>query len=344
MKKDLMKKSLLVMLGLAVLGSVPVYSAQTSVAPANTTAVNSVNSDDNYIDDVYQKYKQIVVWKKNYILVYIPDDARAQFVWSQFKIWENVLGGAITFEKIVVDRNADITVHYENPYLGKKVGFTRLSFKDGEIRKADMFIYDDILTNPLKDFAVLHEIGHALGITNHSPNPADIMYATKTARQNGLSVRDKNTIKMLYEPSIGGMNYKPKSAVETSSRSSDLQNADKLLENGQFEAAIQAYKKIASGGLDTAEAYAGMATCYYTMGKGDEAYKYAKKAVAAKPNDKAIVHSYLGIGLLTEHNKDVKKFIDKYTAENPDALSDYEVQSTIQQLQSSNDNKKEGIK
>ena len=332
MKRDFMKKSLVIVLGLLILGSLPV-SAADIYAPNNFGVKQSSNNGDNYVEDVYQKYKQIVTWKKNYLLVYIPDDARSQFVWSQFKVWENVFGGAIIFEKITVDRNADITVHYENPYLGKKVGYTRLSFKDGEIRKADMFIYDDILTNPLKDFAVLHEIGHALGITNHSPNPADIMYATKTARQNGLSVRDKNTIKILYGPSMGQEAYIPKAAPEITSRSSDLQKADKLLENSQFDAAIQEYKRIAIGGLDTAEAYAGIATCYYAMGKSSEAYRYAKKAIALKPNDKEIVHMYLGMGMLTDHTKDVKKFLDKYTAENPDALSDYEIKSTLIQLQ-----------
>jgi hypothetical protein len=46
----------------------------------------------------------------------------------------------------------------------------------------------------------LHEIGHALGLANHSPNPEDIMYASATSATLGctLTNRDKNTIVGLY--------------------------------------------------------------------------------------------------------------------------------------------------
>jgi hypothetical protein len=51
---------------------------------------------------------------------------------------------------------------------------------------------------------VLHEMGHALGLGEHSPHPEDIMYGSasrKTAR--GLSSRDRATLKLLYQRPIG---------------------------------------------------------------------------------------------------------------------------------------------
>jgi predicted Zn-dependent protease len=50
----------------------------------------------------------------------------------------------------------------------------------------------------------LHEIGHALGITAHSPISNDIMYARTTSSDanNELTQRDKNTLFMLYSANI----------------------------------------------------------------------------------------------------------------------------------------------
>lgn len=301
----------------------PMYAAK---APS-TKVAGTTNNGDNYIDEVYQKYKQLVYWQKNYILVYIPQDERDQFVWSQFKTWENVLGGSIIFERVLTQQNADIFVHYENPYLGKKVGFTRLSFKDGAIRRADMYIYDDILTNPLKNFAVLHEIGHALGITNHSSNPADIMFATKTARQNGLSQRDKNTIKMLYNTDTTTIVSNIENNKDENPGSAELQQAEIMLNSMQPENALQMYTKILEKGKEKPEAYFGMAKCYYIMNKSDLAFKYAKKAIDEDKNNYDLLIGFIKIALDTNHHKELKKCLDDYTSRNPKSLSDGAIQS-----------------
>jgi hypothetical protein len=49
---------------------------------------------------------------------------------------------------------------------------------------------------------VLHEMGHALGLGGHSPDAADVMFATGTGH-TGLSERDRATLRALYAKPIG---------------------------------------------------------------------------------------------------------------------------------------------
>ncbi len=51
-------------------------------------------------------------------------------------------------------------------------------------------------TEKIKQIA-MHQMGHAIGIYGHSPNPDDIMYTNFSV--NKLSDRDKNTIKEIYK-------------------------------------------------------------------------------------------------------------------------------------------------
>lgn len=51
---------------------------------------------------------------------------------------------------------------------------------------------------------VLHEMGHGLGLGGHSPDPNDIMFPSVVSRaQEGLSERDRATLRALYERPIG---------------------------------------------------------------------------------------------------------------------------------------------
>ena len=52
--------------------------------------------------------------------------------------------------------------------------------------------------------AMLHEMGHALGLGGHSPERADIMYPrVRRSAEEGLSRRDRNTLRALYTRPVG---------------------------------------------------------------------------------------------------------------------------------------------
>jgi predicted Zn-dependent protease len=50
---------------------------------------------------------------------------------------------------------------------------------------------------------MLHEMGHALGLTGHSPAIGDIMYRNIRGETEGLSARDRETLRRLYEKPVG---------------------------------------------------------------------------------------------------------------------------------------------
>ncbi len=51
--------------------------------------------------------------------------------------------------------------------------------------------------------AVLHEMGHALGLAGHSPDPQDVMYPDVASGITGLSERDRQTLIGLYRSPNG---------------------------------------------------------------------------------------------------------------------------------------------
>lgn len=59
--------------------------------------------------------------------------------------------------------------------------------------------------------AVLHEMGHALGLRGHSPESGDIMYKN-VAGAEGLSPRDRETLRLLYSRPNGKTLVGPRSA------------------------------------------------------------------------------------------------------------------------------------
>jgi predicted Zn-dependent protease len=59
----------------------------------------------------------------------------------------------------------------------------------------------EVLSDPAMKAVCLHELGHALGISGHSPYSNDIMYPTLNFDQvlTNLTERDTATIKRLYQ-------------------------------------------------------------------------------------------------------------------------------------------------
>jgi predicted Zn-dependent protease len=126
--------------------------------------------------------------------------------------WASPLQGKISFKFVNDRKNADITVDWAHD-MTKAVdceegGQARYFGQAGHLTHVDIMLLTIDpsptvkLTAARVSWILHHEIGHALGLVGHSPDPDDIMYyncsPTVMAKYAELSKRDQNTIAKLY--------------------------------------------------------------------------------------------------------------------------------------------------
>ena len=109
---------------------------------------------------------------------------------------------------------------YDVSILQRRFGVAQIvvsgRFRDGTLATADMI--RETMT---------HEVGHALGLGGHSPNPEDVMYgfsdprpgeptadvaAAGEAIHRGLTARDRETLRLLYTRPNGARIHAPRQA------------------------------------------------------------------------------------------------------------------------------------
>ena len=151
-----------------------------------------------------------------------PEDYVAA-VEEAFEMWERELEGLVTFEGAPTRAQADLEVLLlpeVAPHASDKkvLGMIRLrdacrsagwdpdaerlevSFDVPDLR---IYMADDfgLFTSEQVKWIALHEIGHALGMRDHSPIPADLMYemVRDAISLPGLSIEDVNSFVSLYQ-------------------------------------------------------------------------------------------------------------------------------------------------
>lgn len=171
-----------------------------------------MNTNYTYIYRVLSNNK-LCRWNKSLINVYINysevgphlDKVRLENrIKSSFAVWENALEGKLKFN-FVDNFNEDCNIYIDfqrNNCVGA-IGQCTFSniLPSGEFKR--MYITLGLIWTQLFDATVIHEIGHALGIIGHSPHNLDIMYESANPAVTGLSVKDINTIRLMYKLPLG---------------------------------------------------------------------------------------------------------------------------------------------
>lgn len=168
---------------------------------------------------------QILIWppRSNPIRIFIepgrPDQAFAPGVIQRcLEDWQNATGGRLHFQQVVSSEGANILITlHEGPltdpiaHVGRaeylmpeeqlrehRLNLVRVTLNTGEAdlrrRQPDRLSEEGRRAQFYR--MALHELGHAIGIWGHSPDPGDIMFAHPIAEK--LSERDIRTIRKLY--------------------------------------------------------------------------------------------------------------------------------------------------
>lgn len=122
------------------------------------------------------------------------------YVIGGLQSWAKALDGRLSFVQTHSRKDADITLDWVSSFDDKYVaGITNYSVGHASVEIKTVGIPDkDIKCN------IIHEIGHALGITGHSQDASDIMVGTRRWHRDNtpydptLSSRDVQAIRRLY--------------------------------------------------------------------------------------------------------------------------------------------------
>ncbi len=231
-----------------------------------------------------------------------------EIICQAFSDWRNAASGKVSFIFISAKSGADIVVHWSNDRSnisssiegGNTVLDVDALSSITSIRSAKITLVPPAIATGTGNLeirlAALHEIGHALGLDGHSPNPADVMYAfagsIKTIPQ--LSERDRNTLQKLYSLDINQSN---RVRVLTEQSRADCMQ-------GNFAGAAQKLKEACEIDPSSYTLHSLCGLVLSRLRRDDEAKEHLLKAVQLNKNDPTAWRSlgafYSSIGNLPE--------------------------------------------
>ena len=175
-----------------------VYKRMQSVQQAKQ------NDTGNYVNNLEKTAK----WQKMPIKVWIQDSPYKNTAKKAFGEWEVKSNKTVSFILVPNPNFAQIKVVFVNSISDKfddsNIGLTTAKISGNTIKSAKVQILQRTDSGKMRTYnqiypVILHEIGHALGMTGHSTRNNDIMYENNLTNDDHLSNRDINTLKAIYK-------------------------------------------------------------------------------------------------------------------------------------------------
>ena len=161
------------------------------------------NDTGNYLSDLDRTSK----WTSMPIRVWVEPCLHTTTAQKAFKEWQQKTGNLVRFVFVGNKNASQINVEFVSILSqpsADNLGLTTLKYNGRKNLHAKIEILEKTASNRMKTqtqlyAVILHEIGHALGISGHSRNNNDIMYANDFTNDIHLSQRDINTIRAIYK-------------------------------------------------------------------------------------------------------------------------------------------------
>jgi predicted Zn-dependent protease len=178
--------------------------------PATLTQWKPASNSEQYFDQIKASPAGYLIWSQFPVKVYVAPLPKG--VLLKEHLWQAAIASAIQawnpyLPLQLTTQEAQADIHIQGTPPKRRSG--------GRVRSAEtqyefyvshrhtlahrMTIY--IRPNQTEAYiraATRHEVGHALGLWGHSPNPQDTMYFSQVRTPANISPRDINTLKLIY--------------------------------------------------------------------------------------------------------------------------------------------------
>ncbi|MBX9569736.1 MAG: tetratricopeptide repeat protein [Candidatus Obscuribacterales bacterium] len=217
-----------------------------------------------------------------------------------FQTWATASKNILSFQFVTSSKDAQIKCHWtskaDDLSESGEQGVARTSHVEHYLTHADVTI---LMADPRNSKVpvsteiitktCLHEIGHALGLSGHSPNPKDVMYFSE--EDNGvkivdLTTRDRKTIHMLYTQSLVTHRENTALTEKAVARAYTFDEGVKFINRKDYEGAVSCFTYVlgknpsmSMARINLGIAYAGLAMQRDEESRFEEAEQYYKQAL-----------------------------------------------------------------
>lgn len=143
------------------------------------------------------------------IKTYIPEHSKKALMKQAFSAWTKATNGKIVFKYVQNPKDANIKVKFVRDIYDVTGNKTTIGQTYHESRGEYMVFAQITISERSPNGALfrndavyrvmVHEIGHALGIFDHSQDKMSIMYYSKASRNQTITQSDINYISKLYK-------------------------------------------------------------------------------------------------------------------------------------------------
>lgn len=297
---------------------------------AENMSKDNLTKSSNYLTLAVTKDGKISRWNKKTIKYsyFDPTNYYVKYITSAITTYNKLFKGLFKFEYTQNRDSADVEIVVKpsfDPSERSNEAFmlgltnTYLNENSNNIEKAKITL---IYRHPIEKNKsisgedmykiILHELGHAVGISGHSDNENDIMFPILSKADEKLSSRDRVTIKLIYSNDTKILNKQLKNVKRTkinnakkyaktakvSNKTDALVNlAQTYFENGQKEKALETYKKAIENDSNNYIIYKSMGECYYFSKKYEQALKFLLSAysLSSGASDTAEILNMIGV-------------------------------------------------